>query len=350
MTPHQTTYLRSHQQELAEKSVEQQYQRQPELWQPYNERGRQISIRDTVYHLTYLAEAIEADDPLLFGEYLAWVNVLFANLNFPDHVLPTTLACIRQVLTEELPTAEKEVTLKMLDAGSQSMSKASLTLPSFIEGDGPLDRLARQFLDTVRRGDRRTAGQMIMDAVRDGTSVKTIYIQVFQRTQREIGRLWQTNQVGVAEEHFCTAATQMIMSQLYPYIFTGERKDRRAVIACVGGELHEIGARMVADFLEMSGWDTYFLGANTPPHSILQTVIEHKADVLALSATMTFHVSEVTSIISSLRAETGLTTRVLVGGYPFNLSPDLWRKVGADGYALDAETAVIAADKVIAVR
>ena len=105
MIPHQTTYLRSYQQELAEKSVEQQYQRQPELWQPYDERGRQISIRDTVYHLTYLAEAIEADDPLLFSKYLAWVKVLFANLNFPDHVLPTTLACIRQALTEELPAA-----------------------------------------------------------------------------------------------------------------------------------------------------------------------------------------------------------------------------------------------------
>ena len=350
MIPHQTTYLRRHQQELAEKSVEQQDQRQSQLGQLYGERGRQVNLRDTISHLTYLAEAIEADDPLLFGEYLAWVKVLFANLNFPDHVLPTTLACIRQVLAEELPTAEKEAALKMLDAGSQNMDKTSLTLPSFIEGGAPLDVLARQFLDTLLQGDRRTAGQMILDAVQGGTSVKTIYMQVFQRTQREIGRLWQTNQIGVAEEHFCTAATQMIMSQLYPYIFTGERKDRRAVIACVGGELHEIGARMVADFLEMSGWDTYFLGANTPPHSILQTVMEHKADVLALSVTMTFHVSEVTSIISSLRAETRLTTRVLVGGYPFNLSPGLWRKVGADGYAVDAETAVASAERLIAAR
>ena len=350
MAPYQTTYLRSHQQELAEKIVAQQYQRQSQLGQPYDERHRQISLRDTVYHLTYLAEAVEANDPRLFGEYLAWVKVLFANLNFPDHVLPTMLACMRQILTEELPLAEKEAALKILDVSTQSLDEMPLTLDSFIQGDGPLDVLARQFLDTVRRADRRTAGQMILDAVRDGTSVKTIYMQVFQRTQREIGRLWQTNQVGVAEEHFCTAATQMIMSQLYPYIFTGERKARRAVIACVGGELHEIGARMVADFLEMSGWDTYFLGANTPPHSILQTVQEHQVEVLALSATMTFHVSEVTNIISSLRSQNSLPTRVLVGGYPFNLSPDLWRKVGADGYAMDAETAVTAADRVIATR
>ncbi len=161
-----------------------------------------------------------------------------------------------------------------------------------------------------------------------------------------MGRLWQTNQISVAQEHFCTAATQMVMSQLYPYLFTGEHKERRALVACVGGELHEIGARMVADFFEMSGWDSAFLGANTPPESILRMAEERRADVLALSATMTFHVSRVRDLIAAARAAS-LPARILVGGYPFNLSPDLWRKVGADGYAPDAAGAVTAAEQVL---
>ena len=182
-------------------------------------------------------------------------------------------------------------------------------------------------------------------------SIKKIYIEVFQRTQREIGRLWQTNQISVAQEHFCTAATQMVMSQLYPYIFSGEHKNRRLVAACVGGELHEIGARMVADFFEMEGWDTYFLGANTPPESIVATVQDRKADILALSATMTFHVNKVADIIALLRSKEGSTrTHVLVGGYPFNLSRFLWQKVGADGYAPDAETAIQEAERLIQVH
>ncbi|MBE2201741.1 MAG: cobalamin B12-binding domain-containing protein [Anaerolinea sp.] len=347
MATPQTTYLRSHQQALAEKIVKQQYARHPEIWLAHGEQGRNYSVRDAGYHLVYLAEAIEADDPLLFNEYLAWVTVLFANLNFPNDTLSTTLDCARQVLSESLPAAEKEAALALLDAATAELDNAPTTLPSFLNGSEPLDELARQFLAALLQADRHTASRLILDAVKKEFSIKEIYLQVFQRTQREIGRLWQTNQIGVAEEHFCTAATQMIMSQLYPYIFTGERKDRRAVIACVGGELHEIGARMVADFLEMSGWDTYFLGANTPPRTILQTVEQRQADLLALSATMTFHVSEVTDIIRNLRADNNAATHVLVGGYPFNLSPDLWRKVGADGYAADAATAVAAADKLI---
>ena len=107
--------------------------------------------------------------------------------------------------------------------------------------------------------------------------MRDVYLHVFQRSQYEIGRLWQSNQISVAQEHLCTAATQLIMSQLYPFIFGTERRNRRVVAACVGGDLHEIGIRMVADFFEMDGWDTFYLGANVPITDIVQTVIDRRA-------------------------------------------------------------------------
>jgi MerR family transcriptional regulator, light-induced transcriptional regulator len=340
--------LRNQGHDLAESIVELQYALQPEVWKPYGYPGREKSVRDAEYHLSYLAEALDANDPALFGEYLAWVKVLFAGLKLPEHALTATLDCIRQVLAEKLPDEIRASALDILDVGVQYLVDAPVTVPSFIEGSDPLDKMARQYLEALLSGDRQTASRLVLDGVQKGASIKSLYTQIFQRCQREIGRLWQINQISVAQEHFCTAATQMIMSQLYPYIFSGERKSHHLVAACVGGELHEIGARMVADFFEMAGWDTYFLGANMPPESIIKTVIERQADVLALSATMTYHVGKVTDIIASLRASGGSPrTRVLVGGYPFNLSPELWMRVGADGYASDAETAILEAERML---
>lgn len=340
--------LRQRGNELAEKIIETQYRLQPEIWKPYGHPGREKSVRDAGYHLAYLAEAVEADDPLLFGEYLAWVKVLFASLNFPESVLPATLDCIRHIIYEELPDGDRETVLDILEAGIRRMEHSPINLPTYLEGHEALDELARNYLAALLEADRRKASALILEAAQGGVGIRDIYLRVFQRTQREIGRLWQTNRISVAQEHFCTAATQMVMSQLYPYIFTGERKDRRIVVACVGGELHEIGARMVADFFEMSGWDSYFLGANTPPQSVLLTVRERRAHVLALSATMTFHVGKVGDIIRSLRDSDQSSIPVLVGGYPFNLSASLWKKVGADGYAADAEAAVAEAERVAA--
>ena len=57
------------------------------------------------------------------------------------------------------------------------------------------------------------------------------------------------------------------------------------IAVCVGNELHEIGMRMVADFFELSGWDSVFLGSNIPNQMIIEQLLENKTHVLAVSAT-----------------------------------------------------------------
>lgn len=117
---------------------------------------------------------------------------------------------------------------------------------------------------------------------------------------------------------------------------------------CVAGDLHEIGVRMVSDFFEMDGWDTFYLGANTPTASLLRTIEERGAEVMAISATMTFHLRAVRELIAALRdSEAGQRVKILVGGYPFNLAPDLWRVVGADAWGRDALESVVVADRLL---
>ena len=129
-------------------------------------------------------------------------------------------------------------------------------------------------------GDRHSAGKLIIEAVDNGISVKDIYLHVFQSSLYEVGRLWQENKITVAQEHYITAATQLIMSQLYPYISNNEKTGKVLVATSVSRELHEVGVRMVADFFEMDGWKTYYLGANTPTESVIQTIKSKKANLI----------------------------------------------------------------------
>ena len=298
-------------------------------------------MRDVGYHLTYLTEAMAAEEPTLFTEYVAWAKALFAGLGFPEDTLRTTLHLMRDVLQERLPAADYDAVDVYLAAGLERLAEAPTSIPSMIDEEAPLAGLARRYLDTLLRGERHVASQMILEAVEEGVEVKAIYQHVFQPVQREVGRLWQMNELSVAQEHYCTAATQMIMSQLYPTIFAGEKVGRRLVATCIEGDLHELGVRMVADFFEMEGWDTYYLGANTPVNGIIETLETRQVDLLAVSATIPAHVGKVRELIDQVRAtEAGAGVQILVGGYPFNHSPELWRRVGADGSARDAEEAI----------
>ena len=205
---------------------------------------------------------------------------------------------------------------------------------------GTHSELVREYLATLLSRDKHRAVRLIMDEAERGTPVRDLYLNIFQPAQREIGRLWQTNKVTVAQEHFCTATTQLIMSQLYPYVFNQKRNGKSVVVACVGGELHEVGARMVADLFEMDGWDSYFLGANTPTDSILSAIADHEADLLALSVTINFNIPAATRLVREIRASSDATDlKLMVGGRPFLVAPTLWETVGADGFATDAALA-----------
>jgi methanogenic corrinoid protein MtbC1 len=200
---------------------------------------------------------------------------------------------------------------------------------------------AETYLTALLAADRTRAHQAITTALSDGLSIRDLYLNVFQPVQHEVGRLWLLNKVTVAEEHFCTAATQTIMSELYPQIISSQRVGKTLVAACVGAELHEIGVRMVADFFEMEGWDTYYIGAGIAHEQMVAVIEQRKPDLVALSATMTYHVPMVVSLISAIKtAFADNTPRIMVGGLPFNMSPDLWRTTGADFWAADADQAV----------
>ncbi|MBK8935419.1 MAG: cobalamin-dependent protein [Chloroflexi bacterium] len=326
---------------LATEIANHQYARYSQEWSLTKASHFQKSVRDVSYHLDYLTEAIAAGQTALFEDYISWAKALFAGLEFPDSVLPETLDSMRSVLKSSLPKESHAMIDRYILAGMAQCTTAPEQPPCYLTASSAISQLAQDYLNALLAGKRHEASKLILDAVNQGISVKSIYLDVFQQSQREIGRLWQINEISVAEEHYCTAATQLIMSQLYPHIFSTERIGRRMLATSIGGELHEIGIRMVADFFEMEGWDTYFLGANSPTETILQTIEEKKPDILAISATITSHVSQVERLITAVKAQQiNFTPRIMVGGYPFNVAPNLWQKIGADGFGRDAEEAL----------
>jgi len=202
-------------------------------------------------------------------------------------------------------------------------------------------KLASRYLELLLHKQAATAIMLLLNTVQDGLPLKELYLQILQPTQYELGRLWQTGQINVAEEHYCTAATQQVMTRLYPRIFSTPKNGRVLVATCVWGELHEIGLRMVADLFELEGWDTHFFSSNTPFDELKQALGDYHANLLAISATMSAHIPEVHKLVSRTHDALFPTpVKIMVGGYPFNADPELWRRIGADGTAQGALEAV----------
>ncbi len=202
--------------------------------------------------------------------------------------------------------------------------------------------IQQKYLSALLNKDRVVAEQIINDSLNDNIFIKDIYLSVFQPTQHEIGRLWQHNKISVAMEHYCTAATQFIMTRLYDHVFSTEKNGLSMVATSVSNELHELGIRMVSDFFEMEGWHTYYLGANTPKQGVVDMIKETNANILAISATIYYNIPQVSELIQFIKAQIpGDKPKIMVGGNAFNMNANLWKEVNADVYGVNAQDAII---------
>ncbi|MCM3783041.1 cobalamin-dependent protein [Neobacillus mesonae] len=335
---------------LAEQITHRQYKLQPDLEQKFGDSGRIRTKQDSLYSLNFLAESVMMKSPILFTSYVSWLKTLLKGYRVTDEDIRINLLLIKEMIERHFEYTDKELILDYLEMGILEI-EAEKPSPSFIREELPHYAEAKLYLDELLSGNRKAASAIIESLAADNTPIKDIYTYIFELTQHEIGRLWQRGEITVAQEHFCTAATQANISRLYSYWLIKPARGHRIVSACVGNEQHEIGLRMLTDQFEMEGWDTYYLGANVPDRSLVDSLVKYKADLLALSATMTYHVHLVKELIAYVRANSATAhIKILVGGMPFNTDPELWMAVGADGFAEDANGAITLANKLVSAQ
>ena len=196
------------------------------------------------------------------------------------------------------------------------------------------------YLAALRDRDRRRALRVVQTAHEKGSDLRELYLDVFQPALRQIGVLWERNEVTVAEEHLATAITQSIMASLYTQASLAVENGHRLIAACPETERHEVGLRMLCDFMDLEGWTTTYLGASVPRASLARLVCEQPPDVLALSVSISPHLTALRATISEVRAGCGERQPIiLVGGRVFHEKPELAFKLGADLTARDARQA-----------
>lgn len=157
---------------------------------------------------------------------------------------------------------------------------------------------------------------MVMAELAQQKSVPALYENMLKPALYSVGKLWQEGRISVAAEHLASAVVETIMNEIYFRIMTTQDSGKTVVAACVEGELHQIGIRMVADIFEMNGWHAYFLGADTPGAALLDFIGKTSPQALALSLSSDCRLEALTKTVETVHREfPGLL--VLAGGLAF---------------------------------
>jgi len=288
-----------------------------------------------------LAAAVAAEQTRLFTSQVHWAKAVLAARGVSVEHFRAALTALRRVLAKELPEQVQPLAARYLDEALAAFDERPVDVSARLLPDTPHGRLASTYLLALLEGDRRRASRVILDALDKPGDVRDVYRHVLLPAQEELGRMWLTGEINVAEEHFASHTTKMVMAQILSRAEFQAANGKTVLAAAVAGNRHEIGLSAVADFFEMAGWRTIQLGADVPIDDLVQAVEFFEVDLLALSASLNVQIETVRSTIRAVRSgRRGDVVKILVGGLAFLDAGDLAVEIGADGYAADPDKAV----------
>lgn len=226
----------------------------------------------------------------------------------------------------EIPEEERRLaeSLIFLDPGDEAGSKAAIEAfalhfrgrkreASTPRESLPLeDRIARAIVEGSKVGLTEDLDAALSDGRWKGPLA--IINGPLMKGMAEVGRLFASNQLIVAEVLQSAEAMKAAVSHLEPHMDRSEDATRgRILLATVKGDVHDIGKNLVDIILSNNGFKVINLGIKIPSERILQAVREHKPDVIGLSGLLVKSAQQMVLTAGDLRAQ-GVTTPLLVGG------------------------------------
>ena len=289
---------------------------------------RKKMYQDVRYNVDFLYTALYLEDEGIFSRYARWLYQLLCPLMeyFTRErvcaIMVEHYELIRSCLENAVAKETRPKLHRLLDAAIQATREECAHGRPGRPEKGRYEQEIGQYLDSLLRSDTKGAMALVAEYINAGLPLGDICVDIIAEAMRRVGDLWHGHRISVDMEHYCTSVTQMALSQLYPLIFGQKRRGKRVLVACVGSELHEIGARMVADLFEYHGWDSIYLGAAVPVEAIKLAVGEHRPDLVALSVTMPQHLPHCREAVKQLR-EQDPGIKIAVGGNAFS-GTEIW--------------------------
>lgn len=183
-----------------------------------------------------------------------------------------------------------------------------------------------------RPGAMNLVERFLLD--RDG-DVASLYDEVLVPALIHTGQEWQEDRISVAHEHYISEVTRDLILRHGPRIWARPGAiSGTAVACCAPHERHVLGLMMASDILRAAGLEVHLLGEGAPSEAIRDFVAEFRANVLALSVSMTEHLDEAAWLIEQSRAVSP-SLLVIAGGRALSQVDDPCARIGADFVACD---------------
>lgn len=192
--------------------------------------------------------------------------------------------------------------------------------------------------NAIIEGDMTVAIEITEAAIQEQTAPGKILDEGLIAGMNIIGQRFKKNEVYIPEVLIAARAMQAAMQILEPKLVeAGVKPIGKAVMGTVQGDMHDIGKNLVVMMLKGAGFEIIDLGTDVTTDEFLAKAKETGAQIVGLSSLLTTTMPSMEQTVKVFK-EQGLSAKVIIGGAP--VTQAYCDKIGADGYAPDAASAV----------
>jgi len=309
---------------------------------------RKICREDMEKHLSFLINSIKINTPDVFSNYISWLKGVLEYRGLDtDHTSIALHSLYQQIiklqnLDNDLSDKDWNIALNIIlkaieDYNAPLSTSTHIYKQALLSEHKKIDLYTKHIIDN----NHSQASDIVLDAMIKGSTLTEANMGIIQPSMYEVGNLWRINKVSVAQEHLATAISQHVMTKAYANAEFKPPNKKKALFACIEGNHHALGLRMISDAFSVEGWNVSFLGENTPTQSIIKMIDDNLFDFLAISISMDNQVISLASSIDRIKSELGTRTPpIIIGGLPLNSHPEMVSQLGADAYFSNPQSAI----------
>jgi 5-methyltetrahydrofolate--homocysteine methyltransferase len=200
--------------------------------------------------------------------------------------------------------------------------------------------------EAVINGDQGAAVNITKSALSEGTAAKNVLEEGLIAGMNIVGSRFKKNEIYIPEVLIAARAMKMAMEVLEPELVkAGVEPVGRFLIGTVQGDLHDIGKNLVAMMLKGAGFKVIDLGIDVKPEKFVEKAKATGTQLIGMSTLLTTTMPSMEKTIKALKGA-GILAKIMIGGAP--VTQNYADKIGADGYAPDAASAVDLAKSLVA--
>ncbi len=312
--------------------------------------SREVMFANHKNHANFMSNVFEFNELRLLIDTLPWVYYTYKNKGFSYEYFYRELYCwidaVKKYLSEEYRKDIIEIYEWMLENHEEFIELTGNCSNYPLDIEDEWRSVLNEFLDALFIREIKDCKNIAETSVTSRVDFRKFARNVIKPALYTVGCMWEQGDITVGEEHRITTIATRILSFLQMNFLPDEYTRGKAVVSTVENEYHEIGARIIADFLEFDGWQVSFLGANTPRNKLIKYLEKEQPFILGLSVSLPNNLRDLNQTIKEVRAKSNVTnTKILIGGKALNDFPYLQEKFSADAFAENGEEAVKIANK-----